>query len=126
MQYALKNIWLHDQRNRSKKISEIVFASKIVVEHLFHSHHHFNNNWCRPKNKWKRREQIKKKNRSLAHHFIEIKRMTISYTTKFKKHISLIQPKLGLKSRFTFMILTKMRLCIILSPNTPPKRKHTE
>ena len=37
------------KENNSKKISEIVFASKAVVEHFFHSHHHCNSNWCRPK-----------------------------------------------------------------------------
>ena len=37
------------KENRSKKISEIVFASKAVVEHLFNCHDYCNSNWCRPK-----------------------------------------------------------------------------
>ena len=37
------------KENRSKNISEIVFASKVVVEHLFNCHDYCNSNRYRPK-----------------------------------------------------------------------------
>ena len=39
------------KENRSKHISEIVFASKAVVEHLVNCHEYYNIDWCRPKKK---------------------------------------------------------------------------
>ena len=35
--------------NRMNEISEIVTASKAVVEHLFNKHMHCDEKWCRPK-----------------------------------------------------------------------------
>ena len=95
------------KENRSKNISEIVFASKALVEYLINCHDYCTSNWCRPKNN--RKEQIRKKEKSLAHHFIEINIMMLSYTTKFKEHIVHLQPKLDLKSQFTFMIPKRTR-----------------
>ena len=35
--------------NRMKSISEIVRASKAMVEHLFGNHEYCDEKWCRPK-----------------------------------------------------------------------------
>ena len=45
------------KENRSKQISEIVFASKAVVEHLFNCHDFCNSNWCQPKKQFEGTDQ---------------------------------------------------------------------
>ena len=80
------------KENRNKKIFEIVFASKAVVEHLFNCHDYCNSNWCRPKKKLEGTTD-KEKGKKLSTSFYrnkyndaklhnQIKKAYLSYTTE--------------------------------------------
>ena len=87
------------KENRSKKISEIVFASKALVEHLFNYHDYCNSNWCRPKKQFEGTTD-KEKGKELSTSFYrnkynnaklynQIKKAYLPYTTEARLKESL-------------------------------------
>ena len=87
------------KENRSKKISEIVFASKALVEHLFNYHDYCNINWCRPKKQFEGTTD-KEKGKELSTSFYrnkynnaklynQIKKAYLPYTTEARLKESL-------------------------------------
>ena len=76
---------------RSKNISEIVFASKAVVEHLFNCYDYCNINWFRPKKQLEGTNKEKEKDLSTSFNrnkkndaklYIQIQKAYRPYTTE--------------------------------------------
>ena len=90
--------------NRTKSISEIERASKVVVEHLFNHHEYCDEKGCRPK----LNARLKRKEEGSQSHY-RCKKKTKNFILKSGRLIDPLQPQLDSKSRFMTSTHRKMK-----------------
>ena len=97
------------KEKRSKHISEIVFASKAVVEHLFNCHEYYNIDRCRPKKQLEGTTD-KEKGKELSTSFYRNKYNDAKLYNQIKKAYLPYTIEARLKESLQFMPLKRMRL----------------